>query len=99
MGTIYGDNDKENDDDYLPTIDEILYAKLQKEGFEPEDPSPEHTVGGVEVSVVGFGTGISVTLIREVGGPFLCRGLSTKIGMVMTNPHQLFPRMRRWSLS
>jgi hypothetical protein len=45
--TVYGDND--DDDDDLTTIEEILHTKLHKEGHVTEDPSPEHTVGGVGI--------------------------------------------------
>jgi hypothetical protein len=42
--TIYNTNNVENDDDYLPTIEEVLWNKLQK------DRSLEHTICGVKVT-------------------------------------------------
>lgn len=50
-GTIYSDNYKENnddDDDYLPTVEEILYTALHKEGFAMEGSSPDHTARGID---------------------------------------------------
>jgi hypothetical protein len=48
--TIYSSNDKEEgeyDDDDLPTIEDLLYTTLKKEGFATEDSSPDHRVRGV----------------------------------------------------
>jgi hypothetical protein len=36
-GTVYNCNDAENDDDYIPTIEEILLTRLQKECYATED--------------------------------------------------------------
>lgn len=50
-GNIYSDTDKENnnnDNDYFPTVEEILYAVLDKEGFAIEDSSPDHTARGID---------------------------------------------------
>ncbi|KAL5316367.1 hypothetical protein ACEPPN_015412 [Leptodophora sp. 'Broadleaf-Isolate-01'] len=51
-GTVYGCSDKANDDENddgrdLPTIEELLLAKLQAQGFITEDRGPDKT-GGVE---------------------------------------------------
>jgi hypothetical protein len=47
-GTNNGDSDSDSEsDDDLPTIEQLLYIKLCKEGFVTEDPSQEHTVGEV----------------------------------------------------
>jgi hypothetical protein len=51
-GSIYGRSDKENNDENdddrdLPTIEELLLAKLQEQGFATEDRGPDKT-GGVE---------------------------------------------------
>ena len=44
--TIYGNNDKEkkDDDDNLPTIEDLLYTTLKKEGFAMEDSGLSHRV-------------------------------------------------------
>lgn len=44
-GTFYGGSDDNNE---LPTIEEILYTTLQRKGFTTEDSNPENTVRGVE---------------------------------------------------
>ncbi|KAI9770344.1 MAG: hypothetical protein M1839_003221 [Geoglossum umbratile] len=56
--TVYSGNDKEegnedNDDNHdLPTIEDLLYTTLKKEGFATEDSSSDHRVRGVgEVAV------------------------------------------------
>ncbi|KAI9768270.1 MAG: hypothetical protein M1839_004164 [Geoglossum umbratile] len=52
--TIYGGNDKEEEDDDndLPTIEDLLYTTLKMEGFATEDSSLDHRVRGVgEVAV------------------------------------------------
>lgn len=36
MGIIYSNNNKENND-YFPTVKEILYTALHKEGFATEN--------------------------------------------------------------
>jgi hypothetical protein len=51
-GTVYGRSDKANDDENdddrdLPTIEELLLTKLQEQGFTTEDRGPDKT-GGVE---------------------------------------------------
>lgn len=49
--TICGGSDKENDDDRgLPTIEELLYTKLQEQGFTTEDQGPDKTDGVKEVA-------------------------------------------------
>jgi hypothetical protein len=52
-GTIYSDNNKEknydDDNNYFPTIEEILYTTLREEGFTTEDLSLE-TGGSVDNS-------------------------------------------------
>lgn len=53
-GTIHGGSDKENDDENddddrdLPTIEELLFTRLQKQGFTTEDRGPDKTGLGVE---------------------------------------------------
>ncbi|MCJ1357476.1 MAG: hypothetical protein MMC33_007472 [Icmadophila ericetorum] len=52
-GTVYGGSDKENDDENddgrdLPTIEELLFTKLQEQGFAVADPNPGHKERGVE---------------------------------------------------
>jgi hypothetical protein len=43
-GIIYSDNNKENNsNDYFPTVEEILYSALHKEGFATEDSKLDHT--------------------------------------------------------
>lgn len=41
---IHSDNNKENNDnDYFPTVEEILYTALYKESFATEDSKLDHT--------------------------------------------------------
>lgn len=47
-GTVYGRSDKANDDENdddrdLPTIEELLLTKLQEQGFTTEDRGPDKT--------------------------------------------------------
>ncbi|KAH0538364.1 hypothetical protein FGG08_005059 [Glutinoglossum americanum] len=53
--TIYGGNDKEEgreEEGDLPTIEDLLYTTLKKEGFATEDSNLDHRVRGIgEVSV------------------------------------------------
>jgi hypothetical protein len=66
-GNIHSDTDKENnsdDDDYFPTVEEILYAALRKDGFATEDSSPDHTVRGID-EVAPEGTGVSAAHSRS----------------------------------
>ncbi|PVH70373.1 hypothetical protein DL98DRAFT_597880 [Cadophora sp. DSE1049] len=49
-GTVYDGSENDNDDDArdLPTIEELLFTKLQKEGFTAADPNPGHRERGAE---------------------------------------------------
>ena len=47
-GAVYNGNGVESDDDYFPTIEELLFTKLWKEGFVTEDGSRDNTDQGVE---------------------------------------------------
>jgi hypothetical protein len=49
MVTDDNENDNENDDDDcdLPSIEQLLYTTLQKEGFAAEDQRPKNTAFGV----------------------------------------------------
>jgi hypothetical protein len=50
--TIYSGNYIGNDDnDYLSTVEELLWTRLQKEGFATRDQSSEHTVRAVQVTL------------------------------------------------
>jgi hypothetical protein len=55
---VYGDIDKENHDEInddsrdLPTVEKLLLAKLQEQGFAAPDPNPGHKERGVEESAV-----------------------------------------------
>ena len=44
--------EEDEDDDDLPTIEDLLYTTLKKEGFATEDSSPYHRVRGVGEIVV-----------------------------------------------
>ncbi|KAI9856261.1 MAG: hypothetical protein M1813_009180 [Trichoglossum hirsutum] len=47
--TVYSGNDKEEeDDDDLPTVEDLLYTTLKREGFAIEDSSIDYRVQGVE---------------------------------------------------
>jgi hypothetical protein len=56
-GTVYSGSDKENDDENddddrdLPTIEKLLFTKLQEQGFAAADPNPGHIERGVEEAV------------------------------------------------
>lgn len=52
-GTVYGGSNKENDDENedgrdLPIIEELLFTKLQEQGFAVADPNPGHKERGVK---------------------------------------------------
>jgi hypothetical protein len=43
-GIIYRNNNKDNNNNYyFPTVEEILYTALHKEGFATEDLKLDHT--------------------------------------------------------
>jgi hypothetical protein len=46
-GIIYSDNNKENND-YFPTVEEILYTALHKEGFATENSEPNKTAQEID---------------------------------------------------
>lgn len=62
-GTVYGCSDKANndDDDDLPTIEELLLTKLQEQCFTTQDQDPDKTCGVEEVASKEKGDSIEHT--------------------------------------
>jgi len=91
-GTVYGCSDKANDDENddgrdLPTIEELLLAKLQAQGFITEDRGPDKT-GGVEEAAADERGG-SVDQSRSAQ--------SDNLGGSLGEPCPLHPLLWKWT--
>jgi hypothetical protein len=62
IGTICGSTDIDNDDDYFPTIEELLSTKLYKEGFAAKGQSLDHIVRGSEGGALDKGGGVGSSI-------------------------------------
>jgi hypothetical protein len=66
-GNVHSKTDKANNGDngnYFPTVEEILYATLRKDGLATEDSSPDYTAQGID-EVALEETGVSADHSRS----------------------------------